>query len=54
MIGIALLVTNSFSDAVPYAVTLGVVAIAGGFIALIARMREDRPGDSDSNDGAVV
>lgn len=53
-IGIALLVTNTFSDAVPYAVTIGVLAIAGGFVALVARMREDRPGDSDSNDGAVV
>jgi hypothetical protein len=54
VVGIALLVTKSFSDAVPYAVTLGVLAIIGGFVALVARMREDRPGDSDSNDGAVV
>ena len=54
VIGIGLLVTKSFSDAVPYAVTLGVLGIVGGFVALVARMREDRPDDSDSNDGAVV
>ena len=53
-IGIVLLVTKSFSDAVPYAVTLGLLAIAGGLVALFARIRDDGPDGSDSNDGAVV
>ena len=41
-------------DAVPGGVALVGRAILGGFIALVAMMGEDRPSDSDPDDGAVV
>jgi hypothetical protein len=54
LVGVALLVGKSFSDSIPDAVALGVLAIVGGFVGLVAMMREDRPSDSDPDDGAVV
>jgi hypothetical protein len=54
LLGVALIVGRSFSDSIPDAVALGVLAIVGGFIGLVAMMREDRPSDSDPDDGAVV
>jgi hypothetical protein len=54
LVGLALIVGRSFTDAVPDAVALGVLAIVGGFVGLVAMMREDRPSDSDPDDGAVV
>lgn len=54
LVGVALLVGKSLSDSIPDAVALGVLAIVGGFVGLVAMMREDRPSDSDPDDGAVV
>jgi hypothetical protein len=54
VVGVALIVGKSFSDWFPDAVAFGVVAIVGGFVGLVALMREDRPSDSDPDDGAVV
>lgn len=54
VVGVALLVGNALSDSIPDAVALGVLAIVGGFVGLVAMMREDRPSDSDPDDGAVV
>jgi hypothetical protein len=54
LVGVLLIVGRAFWDYVPDAVVLGVLAIVGGFIALVAMMREDRPSDSDPDDGAVV
>ena len=54
LVGVALLVGRSFSDSIPDAVAFGVLAIVGGFVGLVAMMREDRPSDSDPDDGAVV
>jgi hypothetical protein len=52
--GVVLIVGRAFWDAIPDAVALGVLAVVGGFIGLVAMMREDRPSDSDPDDGAVV
>jgi hypothetical protein len=54
LVGVSLLVGRSLSDSIPDAVALGVLAIVGGFVGLVAMMREDRPSDSDPDDGAVV
>jgi hypothetical protein len=54
IVGVALIVGRSLTDAIPDAVALGVLAIVGGFVGLVAMMREDRPSDSDPDDGAVV
>ena len=54
LVGVVLIVGQAFWDAVPDAVFLGVVFVVGGFIGLVAMMREDRPSDSDPDDGAVV
>jgi hypothetical protein len=54
LVGVGLIVGRTFSDAIPSAVALGVLAIVGGFVALVAMMGEDRPSDSDPDDGAVV
>ena len=54
LLGVGLLVGRSFSDSIPDAVAFGVLAIVGGFVGLVAMMREDRPSDSDPDDGAVV
>jgi hypothetical protein len=52
--GVVLIVGRAFWDTIPDAVALGVLAVVGGFIGLVAMMREDRPSDSDPDDGAVV
>jgi hypothetical protein len=52
--GVGLVVASSFTDVVPGAVVLGVLSMVGGFVGLVAMMREDRPSDSDPDDGAVV
>ena len=54
LLGVLLIVGRAFWDYVPDAVGLGVLAVVGGFVALVAMMREDRPSDSDPDDGAVV
>src|SRR5665213_2993321 len=54
LVGVALIVGSSFTDVVPGAVMLGVLAMVGGFVGLVAMMREGRPSDSDTDDGAVV
>ncbi|HWF41901.1 MAG TPA: hypothetical protein VN683_07460 [Acidothermaceae bacterium] len=54
LVGIVLIVGRAFWDSVPDAVFLGVLFVVGGFIGLVAMMREDRPSDSDPDDGAVV
>jgi len=54
LVGVVLIVGRAFWDAVPAAVFLGVVFVVGGFVGLVAMMREDRPSDSDPDDGAVV
>jgi hypothetical protein len=54
VVGFGLIVARTFSDAVPQAITLGVLGIVGGFATLVAGMRPDRDDDSDSDDGAVV
>jgi hypothetical protein len=54
LVGVVLMVGQAFWDAVPDAVVLGVLFVVGGFIGLVAMMREDRPSDSDPDDGAVV
>ena len=54
LVGVVLIVGRAFWDSVPDAVFLGVLFVVGGFIALVAMMREDRPSDSDPDDGAVV
>jgi hypothetical protein len=54
LLGVLLIVCRAFWDYVPDAVGLGVLAVVGGFVALVAMMREDRPSDSDPDDGAVV
>jgi hypothetical protein len=54
LVGVVLIVVRAFWDTVPDAVLLGVLFVVGGFIGLVAMMREDRPSDSDSDDGAVV
>jgi hypothetical protein len=54
VVGVVLIVGQALFDAVPDAVFLGVVFVVGGFIGLVAMMREDRPSDSDPDDGAVV
>ena len=54
IVGVALIVGRSLTDTIPDAVALGVLAIVGGFVGLVAMMREDRPSDSDPDDGAVV
>jgi hypothetical protein len=53
VLGFALIIVKEFSDAVPGGIALGVLAIVGGFAALVAGMRPDREPD-DSDDGAVV
>ena len=54
LVGVVLIVGRAFWDAVPAAVFLGVLFVVGGFVGLVAMMREDRPSDSDPDDGAVV
>jgi hypothetical protein len=54
LVGVVLIVGRTFSDAIPSAVAIGVLAIVGGFVGLVAMMGEDRPSDSDPDDGAVV
>ena len=54
LVGVVLIVGRAFWDTVPDAVFLGVLFVVGGFIGLVAMMREDRPSDSDPDDGAVV
>ncbi len=54
LLGVVLIVGRAFWDSVPDAVFLGVLFVVGGFIGLVAMMREDRPSDSDPDDGAVV
>jgi hypothetical protein len=54
LVGIVLIVGRALWDTVPDTVFLGVLFIVGGFIGLVAMMREDRPSDSDPDDGAVV
>lgn len=54
VIGFGLIVGRTFTDAVPEAILLGVLAIVGGFATLVAGMRPDRDDDSDPDDGAVV
>ena len=54
LLGVVLMVGPAFSDWIPDTVALGVLAVVGGFIGLVAMMREDRPSDSDPDDGAVV
>lgn len=54
LVGVVLIVGRAFWDTVPDAVFLGVVFVVGGFIGLVAMMREDRPSDHDPDDGAVV
>jgi hypothetical protein len=54
LVGVVLIVGRAFWDSVPDAVVLGVLFVVGGFIGLVAMMREDRPSDSDPDDGAVV
>jgi hypothetical protein len=54
LVGVVLIIGRAFWDSVPDAVFLGVVFVVGGFIGLVAMMREDRPSDSDPDDGAVV
>jgi hypothetical protein len=54
LVGVVLIVGRAFWDSVPDAVFLGVVFVVGGFVGLVAMMREDRPSDSDPDDGAVV
>jgi hypothetical protein len=54
LVGVVLIVGRAFWDAVPDAVFLGILFVVGGFIGLVAMMREDRPSDSDPDDGAVV
>jgi hypothetical protein len=54
LVGVVLIVGRAFWDSVPDAVFLGVLFVVGGFIGLVAMMREDRPSDSDPDDGAVV
>jgi len=51
--GFALIIFKEFSEAVPGGIALGVLAIVGGFAALVAGMRSEREPD-DSDDGAVV
>jgi len=51
--GFALIIVKELSDAVPGGLALGVLAIVGGFAALVAGMRPERESD-DSDDGAVV
>ena len=53
LVGFALVLSREFSDAIPGGMTLGVLAIVGGFATLVAGMRSDR-GSDDSDDGAVV
>lgn len=53
VIGFGLIISKQFSDAIPGGVTLGVLAIVGGFATLVAGMRSDRESDG-SDDGAVV
>jgi len=52
--GFSLILVKAFTDAVPGSLALGVIGIVGGFSTLVAGMRQDRPNDSDSDDGAVV
>jgi hypothetical protein len=54
LLGVLLIVGRAFWNYVPDAVALGVLFVVGGFVALVAMMREDRPSDSDDDDGAVV
>jgi hypothetical protein len=54
LVGVVLMVGRAFWDTVPDAVFLGVLFVVGGFVGLVAMMREDRPSDSDPDDGAVV
>jgi hypothetical protein len=54
LVGVVLIVGRAFWDSIPDAVALGVLAIIGGLVGLVAMMREDRPSDSDPDDGAVV
>jgi hypothetical protein len=54
LVGVVLIVGRAFWDSIPDAVFLGVLFVVGGFIGLVAMMREDRPSDSDPDDGAVV
>jgi hypothetical protein len=54
LVGVVLIVGRAFWDSVPDAVFLGVLFVVGGFVGLVAMMREDRPSDSDPDDGAVV
>jgi hypothetical protein len=54
LVGVVLIVGRAFLDSVPATVFLGVLFVVGGFIGLVAMMREDRPSDSDPDDGAVV
>jgi hypothetical protein len=51
--GFAVIIVKELSDAVPGGIALGVLAIVGGFAALVAGMRSER-GSDDSDDGAVV
>jgi hypothetical protein len=53
LVGLVLLVWPHVSDSMPEgASALGVFLMIGGFVALIANMRDDR--DSNDDDGAVV
>jgi hypothetical protein len=53
VVGLALVIGHSFGVWMPGGVALGVLAVVGGFVALVAGMRPDRS-DDDSDDGAVV
>jgi len=51
--GFAVIIVKELSNAVPGGIAVGVLAIVGGFAALVAGMRSERESD-DSDDGAVV
>lgn len=52
--GLGLVIASNFTDTIPYAVALGVLGMLGGFGSLVYNMRQERPDDEDSDDGAVV
>jgi len=54
VIGFGLVIASNFTDTIPDAVALGVVGMLGGFGSLVYHMRQERPDDDDSDDGAVV
>jgi len=54
VIGFALIIASTLTDAIPESVALGVIGVVGGFATLVAGMRHDRSNDDDPDDGAVV